>query len=411
MSSDLRRLAFVALLALLSLDLRAQVSATDPISPTERDALAPSRALLDRGLEVAQRACADCHGMDGLSDRAGKPNLASQRLVFLYRVLQDWRGGQREGSEVHAATTMLNEEALLAAAAYYASLPPPPPAMEANQAPEQTTADPFSGIRDNMKKCVKCHGEDGNSSASGMPNLTAQTPQYFVASMLAYEEGGRDHKLMKRLAGDLDEATLNAMGLFYAVQEPAASGTVGDGNAAAGRALAEAHCEDCHGESGNASGAEMPSLAGQDARYFAKAMEAYREGSRQHQQMAEAVAGLSESDVADLGAYFASQTPVRRDVRMPLTTEEWIGRCERCHGIDGNSTDPRFPMLAGQDPDYLEAALRAYAGRTRANSTMHAMSDPLSDADIVGLARHYAAQYPKGVVYMQIPCEEPPATD
>jgi cytochrome c553 len=239
-----------------------------------------------------------------------------------------------------------------------------------------------------------------------MPSLTAQAPQYFVASMLAYEEGGRGHKLMQRLAGDLDEATLSAMGLFYAVQEPVATETTGDGDAVAGRALADERCADCHGEDGNASGAEMPTLAGQDARYFIKAMQAYRDGSRPHRQMQEAVDGLSDTDVANLGTFYATQTPVRRDVRMPLTTAEWIDRCERCHGIDGNSTDPRFPMLAGQDPDYLEAALRAYAAEGRQNSIMHAMSDPLSEADVLALARHYASQVPRGVVYMQIPCEE-----
>jgi cytochrome c553 len=48
---------------------------------------------------------------------------------------------------------------------------------------------------------------------------------------------------------------------------------------------------------------------------------------------------------------------VRRNTRTPLTTAEWIERCERCHGIDGNSTDPRFPMLAGQEKTYLASAL------------------------------------------------------
>jgi cytochrome c553 len=151
----------------------------------------------------------------------------------------------------------------------------------------------------------------------------------------------------------------------------------------------------------------MPTLAGQDARFFVKAMKAYKDGKRQHQQMFDAVDELTEADVNNMAAYYASQDPVRRNVRTPLTTVEWVNRCERCHGIDGNSNDPRFPMLAGQDRTYLSNVLQAYIGATRSNTLMHAMSDPLSAADIERIVEHYATQEPKSVVYMQLPCEEP----
>ena len=105
-------------------------------------------------------------------------------------------------------------------------------------------------------------------------------------------------------------------------------------------------------------------------------------------------------------AFYASREPVRRDVRTPLTTTQWVNRCERCHGIDGNSTDPRFPMLAGQDPTYLANTLQSYIGTTRSNTTMHAMSDPLSAADIERIVKHYATREPKSVVYMQLPCAD-----
>ena len=90
----------------------------------------------------------------------------------------------------------------------------------------------------------------------------------------------------------------------------------------------------------------------------------------------------------------------------PLTTAEWIRRCERCHGIGGNSTDPRFPMLAGQEPTYLRNALEAYAGTVRGNSAMHAMSAPLSETDIGTIVEYYSTTEPKSVLYLQVPCEE-----
>ena len=152
----------------------------------------------------------------------------------------------------------------------------------------------------------------------------------------------------------------------------------------------------------------MPTLAGQDARYFIKAMEAYKEGKRQHEQMFGAVDNLSDEDLQNLAAFYAAQEPVRRNVRTPLTTSEWIARCERCHGVDGNSTDPRFPMLASQPRGYLTNALESYAGEQRGNSAMHAMSEPLSRADIERIVEHYSTRGPKSVVYMQLPCEEQP---
>ena len=69
----------------------------------------------------------------------------------------------------------------------------------------------------------------------------------------------------------------------------------------------------------------------------------------------------------NLAAYYAAQQPKAPNVRKPLTTAEWAERCDRCHGVNGNSTDPRSPMLAGQRVDYLEKVLHAYrAGSARA---------------------------------------------
>jgi len=380
---------------------------TAPLNSVERHALNPPREMLDHGRNVADTACASCHGESGVSAEPGVPNLAGQRLVYLYRVLQGYQDRSRHSDAMNHSVGFLNEEALLAVAAWYASLPParPEPPTDGEVAVDMGGGDPFAGLRDDMKKCIRCHGEDGNASASGMPNLTGQSVDYFVHSMQAYAEGERDHRLMGKLAEGLDDTTLDRMGVFYAVQEPERTATIGDGNAERGAELAEP-CAVCHGAAGNAAGADMPTLAGQDARYFTKAMQAYRDGSRQHEGMFEAVESLDDSGIADLAAYYAMQNPVRRNVRAPLTTSEWIDRCARCHGIDGNSTDPRFPMLAGQDRTYLANALRAYIDNARSNSAMHAMSAPLSEADLRRIVDYYASREPRSVVYMVLPCED-----
>jgi cytochrome c553 len=409
MRSFLQSMVFSAALVVIPLPALAQGSAaTEPLTAEERTALFPSRTMLKQGWDVANTACAECHGLDGASTGPGVPHLAGQRTVYLTRMLRAYQARARLNEDMNHAVGFLNDDALLAVSAYYSNLVPISPG-EVEAPPDETVqaggSDAFADIRDEMKKCVKCHGEDGNASGSGIPNLTAQDPAYFVQSMQAYRSGDRSHRLMQKLVAELDDDVLQEMGVFYAVQPPARTGSTGEGNADLGRSLAE-NCSNCHGADGNASGADMPTLAGQDARYFAKAILAYREGRRQHEKMFEAVDGLSEADVQNLAAYYAAQEPVRRSVRTPLTTNEWVNRCERCHGLDGNSTDPRFPMLAGQERAYLTAALKAYSDSGRTNSTMHAMSDPLSAADIERIVERFATVTPKTVVYMQLPCED-----
>lgn len=414
MRKVLQALAMAILLAAFPLSVSALgSSAVRAISDTERSILFPSRNMIESGRNAAEANCAGCHGMDGISDSEGKPHIAGQRSVYILRVLKAFRSGERL-DEANNHNSFLNEQALLSTAVYYSSLDAVQ-VVEAAVATEQAedsedseatavdTDDPFFSIRDSMRRCVRCHGESGNASGSGMPSLTAQDPEYFVTSMMGYVDGSRSHKLMKRLVDKLDEETIKAMGVFYAVQEPLMTETQGEGDAAAGKLLSES-CESCHGDNGNAKNASMPTIAGQDAKYFIKAMNQYKDGKRQHQKMFEAVVDLSEQDVIDMATYYAAEEPRRRNVRMPLKSTEWITRCERCHGIDGNSKDPRFPMLAGQDETYLKTALKAYADGARESTTMHAMADPLSVMDVERIAAYFATQQPKAVVYMQLPC-------
>jgi len=380
---------------------------TQPVQQTERAALFPTKNMLKQGRTIAESNCAKCHGLEGITQDKSRPNLAGQRAVYLYRVLQAYQNGYRIDQSMGHAGGFLNDEGLLSLAAYYASLTPvriePPDDPEASRI--DLAADPFENIQDNLKKCAKCHGETGNSSASGMPNLTAQHPDYFMSAMQAYADGTRQHRMMTKLVGNLDEQTVSEMGVYYAVQEPERSEKQGEGDEAAGRVLAE-ECTGCHGEDGNATADDTPSLAGQDPKYFVKAMEAYREGERHNEAMASAADGLSETDLENLATFYAARAPAKRAVRVPFTAAEWIDRCERCHGIDGNSTDPRFPMLAGQNPEYLEQALRAYSDSERDNSTMHAMAAPLNEADIRNIVGYYSSRQPKSVIYAQLPCEE-----
>jgi len=163
------------LLALTStLTLAQGAPLTKPLQDRERAALFPSALMLNQGRDVAEISCANCHGMDGVSDAEGKPHLAGQRAVYLFRAERAYHTDARN-DENKKHKGFLTDEALLAVAAYYSSLTPVAKSAIQNttEQDEITEEDPFLGIRGAMKKCVKCHDESGNSDGSGMPSLTA----------------------------------------------------------------------------------------------------------------------------------------------------------------------------------------------------------------------------------------------
>jgi len=358
------------------------------------------------GKRVAGNSCSKCHGMDGLSTGEGVPHIAGQRPAYFQLEMKVYKSGGRGDNPMSRAVKYLSDDALMKVSAYYASLEPaqPVPARTVAGAGKAAPAklDPVSAGKETAAGCGGCHGETGISSMPGMPSLVGLDPKYFVAAMKAYKNGQRKDEIMKPLAAGLSETDLNNLALFYALQKPAKAKTPAPGDAAAGKAAASA-CSGCHGEKGVSTNPAMPSIAGQDAQYFVAAMRAYKDGSRADASMKAPAAGLSDTTLRDMAAFYASQEPQMPKVRKPLSLAEWEERCDRCHGVNGNSTDPRSPALAAQRADYLERVLRAYEKGERKSAEMAAMSHVLTDAEIEGLAAFYARQRARSVVYVILP--------
>ena len=78
------------------------------------------------------------------------------------------------------------------------------------------------------------------------------------------------------------------------------------GDVAAGKAKA-ALCTSCHGPTGISISPLWPNLAGQKEQYLIKQIKAFRDGTRQDPMMAPMVAALSDADIDNLAAYYASQ--------------------------------------------------------------------------------------------------------
>lgn len=335
--------------------------------------------------------CAGCHGEDGISSDPSIPHLSDQIGYYLFAQIKAFREGKRADATMETVARSLGEDAMVKVAAYYASLEPPMPAARATEA-DGTNLDGAVGIgRELAEVCSGCHGEDGNSDMEGMPGLAGHHPSDLIASMRAYKDGSRTHPEMESIMADYSEDDIYNIALFYAAQEPMRTEAAVAGDPVAGRRTAAA-CAACHGEDGNATDPNTPSLAGEDPDYLVTATRSYRDGTRDYLMMKHPVESLSDQDIENLAAYYASQEPKATPVNRPLTTADWVARCDRCHGIDGSSTDPRFPRLAAQRQEYIQQALAAYKTETRGNSMMRAMTAPLSDAEIASIAAYYASQ-------------------
>ena len=410
MKPAVARWVLVALVAVFSgaVDAQQVTSGSDPISAKERAALFPGIESIQEGQALASRHCAKCHGLDGISPDKDLPDLAGQRTLYLYREMLGYQDGQRSNPDMREAIAFLDSDALLKTAIYFASLPPPynrERAADAEAIEAAMDDDPLMAVRSAVAGCGSCHGADGNASIPGMPHLTGQSPEFFVSVMQEYRAGDRLDNMMQSLSSSLDDETLARMGLYFALQVPVGTAASAPGNAQRGGELAES-CAGCHGVDGNPTAPDTPTLAGQDPTYFVRSLNAYVDGKRDHAAMQGAAAALDESAMQDLAAFYATQKPNQRVVRKPLTAREWLARCSRCHGIDGNSTDPRSARLSGQNETYLVQTLQSYADGERPNSVMHAMSAPLSRGIIERLAAWYTIQEPRSVVYFDLPCED-----
>ena len=174
------------------------------------------------------------------------------------------------------------------------------------------------------------------------------------------------------------------------------------GSKDAGQAKA-ATCGACHGMDGNSVNPEWPNLAGQHETYILKQLTAFHGGQRQNPLMSPMAAILGEQDMADLAAFFSSQTirggetePSRAKLGQRVYRSGNVGgkvmACAGCHGPTGRGNAPAvFPSIQGQHATYVAAQLRAYKAGTRTtdpNQMMREMAAALSDEEVDAVASY-----------------------
>jgi cytochrome c553 len=74
-----------------------------------------------------------------------------------------------------------------------------------------------------------------------------------------------------------------------------------------------------------------------------------------------------------------------------------VATCIACHGPNGNSSNPDWPKLAGQNAVYVAEQLRLFKAAVRNNPVMMPMGSTLTDRDIDDVSVYYEAQTPTGL--------------
>ncbi|SMN12626.1 Cytochrome c4 [Bathymodiolus heckerae thiotrophic gill symbiont] len=148
--------------------------------------------------------------------------------------------------------------------------------------------------------------------------------------------------------------------------------TFATGDAAKGK-IKSATCTGCHGVDGNAPAPVFPKLAGQNEGYLFKQLKEFKSKSRVDSVMAGIVAPLTEADMANLAAYYASQK-VSKGVSasgalFALGQKIYRGgkkatdvtACIACHGPKGRGVPSAgFPALASQHAMYVSKQLKLF---------------------------------------------------
>lgn len=209
---------------------------------------------------------------------------------------------------------------------------------------------------------------------------------------------------MKSIPAPLLAAAVLATTLLAPLAATAAGATAAaKPDLAKGQAIATQMCIACHTVDGTRGAPANPILVGQHPEYLAKQLREFKAGRRVNAIMQGMASGLSDDDMRNVAAFYASKPPLTGTARNPglvLQGERiWRGgiasknvpACAGCHSPNGAGIPAQYPRLAGQHAEYTEAQLRAFRSGERANNVqMMTISANLSDREITALADYIA---------------------
>lgn len=165
-----------------------------------------------------------------------------------------------------------------------------------------------------------------------------------------------------------------------------ATSAMAEGNANAGKELITV-CSACHGADGNSLVATFPKLAGQQEGYLLKQLGDIKSGARKITEMTGLLDNLTDQNLTDIAAYFATQkvttgqadaelVELGRAIYRTGNAATGVPACMACHGPDGKGLgSAAFPSLHGQHATYTALQLNKFQHGERNNDPSAIMRD------------------------------------
>lgn len=175
--------------------------------------------------------------------------------------------------------------------------------------------DPVAG-KAKAVTCIGCHGADGNSSNPDWPSLAGQGEAYLAKQIMEFKSGDRKDPTMSAMVAGVKDEDITDISAFFASQK-AKGGAADKAMVEMGREIYRAGikdagiaaCASCHGPAGAGNpAARFPALAGQHAKYTAKALKDFRSGTRSNdpqKMMRDVAARLSDMEIEAVSSYIA----------------------------------------------------------------------------------------------------------
>lgn len=164
-----------------------------------------------------------------------------------------------------------------------------------------------------------------------------------------------------------------------------------------------ATCMACHTADGTRGSPANPILQGQHAEYLVKQLTEFKSGKRQNPVMSGMAAPLTEEDMRNIAAFYASKEPkpgaaknkdlvaLGEKIYRGGIAAKQVPACAGCHSPNGAGIPAQYPRVGGQHSDYTEAQLNGFRAGTRANSAqMVSIAAKMSDKEIKAVADYMA---------------------
>lgn len=172
---------------------------------------------------------------------------------------------------------------------------------------------------------------------------------------------------------------------------------------AKGQQIASEVCGACHSFDGSRGTPANPILAGQHPEYLVKQLHDFKSGARASDIMSGFAATLSDQDVLDVAAFYASKSAKAGFAHDKATlqlgeriyragiADRQIAACAGCHSPNGVGIPKQYPRVAGQHGDYTQTQLQAFRAGERANSPqMIDVAARMNDREIKAVADYMA---------------------